>query len=65
MMRRLNERELAREPARPLADAPTSSAEAIAAEVLSTFASDRFTPEETRELVRRYWRALALRRGRP
>jgi hypothetical protein len=65
MMRRVSAAELSREPARALASARAVSAEALAAELLAEVARERFTPAECRELERRYWRALAARRGKP
>lgn len=62
MMRRLTEQELAREPARALASMSTTSPEALAAELLASVAQ---SPEQARELQRRFWRTLAARRGTP
>ncbi len=63
MMRRISEAELAREPARSLASAPSASAEAVAAEVLVTFARERFDGAACRELERSFWRAWAARKA--
>ncbi|HEX5655948.1 MAG TPA: hypothetical protein VFX59_02085 [Polyangiales bacterium] len=64
MMRRITEAELAREPARALADPRGESVEAIAAELLLRVARERLDEPACRALERSFWRALAARKTR-
>jgi hypothetical protein len=66
-MRRLSEQELLRHPVHTLTEAREPSSEQLVWDVLSTFMRDDLALDarQQSELLRRFSRALAARRGAP